>query len=201
MLGLVYAYVKYVLLFLLLIMLIPVTALWSNTLRVNVLVTVKQADLDIGSWRVFVKYACDVCRGIEDGYVNLSEDKDTIYVYLDSIATKYVWVGLVIENSHEVPATLEDLQVSFTNSSGTYELSVDNYTIYAYEPIKEGVGNKPYWGELDCDDLPIQDYLTELPVVIDSGWKAVLWVKVDTHELSNGDLTLKLIYSTGSNST
>lgn len=188
---------KYLLPLFLVLVLIPATALWSETLRVNVVVTVRYADLDIGSWRVFVNYACDGCRGIRDDYVSLSEDKDVIFVYLDSSEVSYVWVGLVIENDREVSATLEGFNISFTNSSGTYELGEDKYSVYTYEPIKGGVGNKPYWGELSCGDLPIQDYLTELPITINSGWKAVVWIKVFTQGMTNGDLRIELVYSTG----
>lgn len=194
----VYTYVKYFLPILFLMTLIPAAALWSESLRVNVVVTVRVANLDIGSWRVFLNYTCDVCRGIRDDYVNLSEDYDTIYVYLDNRETNNVWVGLVIENNYGIPATLEGLKVSFRNASGTYELSGDDYSIYPYEPVKDGVGNKPYWGYLSCGDLPISDYLTELPITIESGWKAVVWVNVSTYGMTNGDLIIELTYDSGS---
>lgn len=194
---LVYAYVRYVLVAFVLLMLIPATALWSETLRVNAIVTVKKANLDIGSWKVFVNSTCCVCRGIEDSYVNLSEDYDTIFIYLDNDKIRNVWVGLVIENNYRVPAKLEGFKVSFTDYSGTYELGEDYYDVYPYEPTKYGVGNMPYWGQLKCEDLPIQYYLTELPVTINSGWKAVVWINASTYGMSNGNLTIQLIYSTG----
>lgn len=195
----VYSYVRYVLPVLALLMLIPASALWSETLRVNVTVAVTRADLDIGSWRVFVKYACDGCKGIRDDYVNLSEDRDTIYVYLDDVETDYVWVGLVIENNYMVPATLKGFNISFQNASGTYELEEDEYTVYPYEPTKYGVGNMPYWGQLRCEDLPVEDYLTELPITINSGWKAVVWINISTYGLTNGDLKIVLVYGAGNN--
>lgn len=195
----IYAYVRYVLPVLALVMLIPASALWSETLRVNVTVTVTRADLDIGSWRVFVKYAYDRCKGIRNDYVSLSEDKDTIYVYLDDMETDYVWVGLVIENNYMVPATLKGLDISFQNASGTYELGEDEYTVYPYEPTKYGVGNMPYWGQLRCEDLPVEDYLTELPITINKGWKAVVWINISTYGLTNGDLKIKLVYGAGNN--
>jgi hypothetical protein len=67
-----------------------------------------------------------------------------------------------------------------------------------YEPVKDGVGNKPYWGYLSCGDLPISDYLTELPITIESGWKAVVWVNVSTYGMTNGDLIIELTYDSGS---
>ncbi|MEM0474611.1 MAG: hypothetical protein QXL29_08010 [Zestosphaera sp.] len=199
MFELVYAYVRYVLLALVLVMLIPATALWSETLKVNVSVNVTRADLDIGSWRVFVNYTCGVCRGIEEGYVSLSEDYDTIIIYLDDEKTRNVWVGLVIENNYGVPATLKGFRVSFSDYSGTYELGEDNYRVYPYEPVKQGVGNMPYWGQLRCEDLPIEYYLTELPITINTGWKAVVWINVSTYGMNNGNLTIKLAYDTGTN--
>ncbi|MEM0347955.1 MAG: hypothetical protein QW036_04175 [Zestosphaera sp.] len=199
MFELVYAYVRYVLLVLVLVMLIPATALWSETLKVNVSVNVTRADLDIGSWRVFVNYTCGVCRGIEEGYVSLSEDYDTIIIYLDDEKTRNVWVGLVIENNYGVPATLKGFRVSFSDYSGTYELGEDNYRVYPYEPVKQGVGNMPYWGQLRCGDLPIEYYLTELPITINTGWKAVVWINVSTYGMNNGNLTIKLAYDTGTN--
>ncbi|MEO3993488.1 MAG: hypothetical protein QN229_04215 [Desulfurococcaceae archaeon TW002] len=35
-----------------------------------------------------MKYAYDGCKGIEDNYVSLSEDRDTIYVYLEQQRNK-----------------------------------------------------------------------------------------------------------------
>lgn len=195
---LIYAYMRYVLLALTLLMLIPATALWSETLRVDVLVTVTRANLDIGSWRVFVNYTCGRCRGVEDDYVVLSEDYDTIFIYLDSEKIRNVWVGLVIENNYGAPATLKGFRVSFSDYSSTYELGEGRYEVYPYEPTKYGVGNMPYWGQLKCEDLPIQYYLTELPVTINGGWKAVVWINVSTYGMTNGNLTIKLFYSVGS---
>jgi len=194
---LVYAYVKYLIPILLLVILIPTTALWSGPLRVNVVVTVTGADLDIGSWRVFLNYTCDGCRGIRDDYVNLSEDYDVIYVYLNDEKTNNAWVGLVIENNYGVPATLKGFNISFMNASGTYELSEDDYFIYPYEPTKYGVGDKPYWGLLHCEHLPVSDYLTELPITIQSGWKAVVWINVSTYGMTEGDLIIRLVYDSG----
>ncbi|MEM1672799.1 MAG: hypothetical protein QXT86_12195, partial [Archaeoglobaceae archaeon] len=66
-------------------------------------------------------------------------------------------------------------------------------------PVKQGVGNMPYWGQLRCGDLPIEYYLTKLPITINTGWKAVVWINVSTYGMNNGNLTIKLAYDTGTN--
>lgn len=156
----------------------------------NVSVKLRLAEPDIGSWRVFLNYTCGECRGVRDDYVSLSDDYDVITIYLDERETTNVWVGLVIENDHVTPIILTGFEVIF-NPSGTQP----DYVVYPYEPIKKGVGHMPYWGQLNCEDLPITDYLTTLPVQIDGGWKAVTWLNVSTSGMVNGYLTIKLLWT------
>ncbi len=170
-------------------LIIPATAMWSGTLKVNVVVSVRVADLDIGSWRVFLNYTCGECRGIRGDYVSLSDDYDVITIYLDE-ETENVWVGLVIENDHATPLELTGFEVVF-NPSGIQP----DYLVYPYEPIKKGVGTMPYWGQLNCEDLPVTDYLTTLPVQIDGGWKDVAWLNVTTSGMVNGYLTIRLLWT------
>ncbi len=188
---------------------VPVYAMWSDQLKVNVTIKMISPKTEIGSYRGFILYHCPChsCVGVDDDDLALSDDAQSLHFYFHVTYHHHhssetedtekevecgchhlpnAWIGIVLENNGDVPVKLVGISVV---AEGNIPDSW-NTTSYFYGPIKTGIGNKPFWGNLDCRDLPIDGYVTP-PMELGSGEKAVIWTFFDVGETGNFHFVLQ----------
>ncbi len=163
-------------------------AIWLDTLKVNVYVTIASGSFHIGSYRVFECCehccCCIKCKGLEDDQMVLSNDSSTLF--LEDIKCCHhchlhekdtlLWVGLVIEHNATLPTKIYGVDIDVNGSYDSVEVEM-----YAYGPYSDGVGLHE-WGHVDPSDLPYPGYNTS--VVIVGNEKAILWIKIVVKECS-----------------
>ncbi|MGC8954435.1 MAG: hypothetical protein ACP5N5_06955 [Desulfurococcus sp.] len=148
-------------------------SMWYDSLKANIYIHIRKPYLEIGSWKVFAANEY-VCKGVND--VVLSTDNRSLMIHVDNAST--VWVGLVVENNDVVTATLRNINVSIATHEGVVNPVIQ---IYVYPPVKTGIGNKPYWGEIKCSNLPVPGYIgNSLNIDVEAGFKLVSWIEIMT---------------------
>ncbi len=175
-------------LFLSIILLIGLSySMYSDVLRINTYIYMDKPDIDIESYRGFViKHCCcctvEVCKGMDDDKITLSSDNNTIS--LTSMNSSF-WLGMVAKNNGEIPVKIYRVSLNST--------ILLNYTVkhYIYGPYKTGPLYP--WGHICCKDLPYPGYNDT--VVLDPGYKIVLWIGVDTSTNQTYDVDISIQYS------
>jgi hypothetical protein len=161
--------------------------IWSGTLRVNTYVYMLKPHLDIGSWRIFAVYPSSLCKGFNSAY--LSPENDVLHVLIGSDTINTLWVGLLIENNGEKSFDLVGLNVSLIDSMGEYNITPQ---VYMYGPVNTGIGNQPYWGTVSCSNLPVDNYTSNFPITVPTGYKLVAWLHLDLN-ISNTEVLVRVI--------
>ena len=223
---------------------IPVTAMYFESLRVNVTVETGEFEAIIGSYRGFIElethccdgdcsceccsdttttttttatttttnnehgencacYDCCVttdCVGVEEGDIVLGPNAQYLDFYFNTTVSdnccdccdgnhvtthNEAWIGIVFENTGTIPVTFKYVAVTYVGT----EPSSWGYTTYVYGPISTGVGVEDFWGNLDCEDLPIDGNVIP-PVTIDPGEKLVFWINIVVDD--EGDFLFRL---------
>ncbi len=178
------------------ILIMPATSMWYDSLGVNVTVHMGDPRWEIGSYRGFQKFTYNVCNcshtactGLDT--LTLSDNAHYLDVKINTTVdwhsphhcgcnhsitgkVKSIWIGLVLENHGTIPLKLKYVRVT---SIGQDTPSSWDMTTYAYGPEKHGIGNKPYWGHLSCFNLPVSGS-KPLPYTLPPGYKTVVWINL-----------------------
>lgn len=164
----------------LLIMVIAGYSIWINNLGADVNIYVSGvAKPTIGSYKAFVNYylnnfSCVDYRGFEDYQVVVSSDNESVSIIYENrssgVLNISMWIGLVISNEGGVPVNIYSLRLVINGYYGEHY-----FNQYFYGPYKTGIGYRE-WGRVDPCQLPYQNY--SLSIVIDSGWKTIVWINV-----------------------
>jgi len=179
---------------------IPTTAMWYQGLRVNVRVSLGDDSWGITSYKGIrtIQYShcgCNftVCKGLGNDEMILSNNTRSLTVRVNTTQESAcgncgcngcthhngnvtgLWIGLVIKNEGSIPLKISHVSVEISSSEEPENWGI---TTYVYPQFHDGVGNKPFWGAVNCLIMPYPGY-TSLPVTLNPGYKTVAWIHIE----------------------
>jgi len=169
----------FALIFLMVLLVSSGLSMWYSDLKADVHIFIKKPLLEIGSWKIFLDNGFS-CKGFDDASLTVDKRRLAVEIYGNA---SFMWVGIVVENNDVLPAVVKGVKVWI--DEGT-DVVVPSLQVYLYLPIKTGVGNQPYWGSVNCSDLPIQGYLGGGNITLDPGYKLVIWIMVSLFTSTGG---------------
>ena len=179
---------------------IPTTAMWYQSLRVDVTVSLGDSSWGITSYKGMktIQYGhcgCNftACKGLDDDEMILSNNKHSLTVQINTTQegacgscgcsghthhngnVTGLWVGLVIKNEGSIPLKMSYVSVEVISSDEPENWEM---TTYVYPQFHDGVGNKPFWGAVNCSIMPYPGY-TSLPTPLNQDYKTVAWIHIE----------------------
>ncbi len=172
-------------------------ALWFEALNTNTYVSTGDWNSRIGSYKglkccihTCCQCCCCHCKGLDDGQMYLSDGNESLnIVNVSSSHCRHgnttLWIGMIIEHYGDIPSRLNGVNVTVNGTSSGYSIEE-----FIYGPYKTGIGYRE-WGHIDGCDLPFSNHTSS--IVLEKGWKAIIWVKITFHQnIINVNITLSI---------
>jgi len=159
-------------------------AMWSETLRVNMRMSMGEFDTRICCYKVLT--CCRHCNVTSQ----LSNDRKALFVNFENLHPGWKgWVVLVVCNKGTLPAKLIGTNVEIVNTSDGIEDHF-HYEIHYYGPLKMKCNLK----DIKCCHLPLP-FNSSLPIQFDPGKKVLVLIELHIDILYRGEGELDTVFA------
>ncbi|RLG72713.1 MAG: hypothetical protein DRO23_10015 [Thermoprotei archaeon] len=158
-------------------------AMWSETLHVNMKMSMGEFDTRICCYRVLT--CCHHCNVTSQ----LSDNSKALFVSFENLHPGWTgWVALIICNKGTLPAELIGTSVTIVEASDDIEDHF-HYEIHYYGPLKiHDLKN------IRCCHLPLP-FNSSLPIQFDPGQKVLVLIELHIDALYHGEGELDTVFT------